>query len=82
MRDYSKASGEGRFKARPAEIAKRSSRNAARAILVKDLGAATMKNKQVEHKDGNALNNNRSNLRPVSPKANNHGRRGGPAKGK
>jgi hypothetical protein len=72
--------GERAFKAKPAEIAKRSSRNEARAILVKKLGADSMKGKQADHIDGNALNNSPSNLRPLSPKVNNVGRFGGVAK--
>lgn len=79
-RDFSKASGEGKFKARPEEIAKRSSRNAARAIMKAEMGAAKIKGKEVEHKDGNPRNNSRSNLKLVTPAANNNGRRGGPAK--
>ena len=54
-RGSSKASGEGRFKARPAEIAKRASRNAARASLKAALGTAAVHGKEVEHKDGNPL---------------------------
>lgn len=64
----------------PERGAERAARNRARLKLVKAHGAAAMKGKQVEHKDGNPLNNSLSNLKPVSPKANNQGRRGGPAK--
>jgi hypothetical protein len=38
-----------------------------------------MKGKQSEHKDGRATNNSPGNLKPVSPKDNNQGARGGPA---
>lgn len=69
--------GERAFQAQPEQIAKRSSRNQARAILVDKLGAAAMKGKQADHVNGNALDNSASNLRPMSPSRNNNGRRGG-----
>jgi hypothetical protein len=66
----------------PERVKERAGRNAARAILVDKLGAAAMKGKEAEHKDGRATNNKPSNLKPVSPKDNNNGRRGGPARRK
>lgn len=65
---------------KPARKAERAARNRARLKLVNANGAVTMKGKQVEHKDGNPLNNSAKNLKPISPTANNNGRRGGPAK--
>jgi len=78
-RDYQRENE--RYKSRPDQIAKRVGRNAARRTLKEELGAAALKGKQVEHKDGNPTNNARSNLKLVSPAANNNGRRGGPARG-
>lgn len=49
--------------------------------MEKKLGAAAIKGKEIDHKDGNPLNNAESNLRAISPKKNNVGRRGGKAKG-
>ena len=65
----------------PKRKQERAARNRARLKLVKQHGAAAMKGKQAEHKDGNALNNSNKNLKPISPTRNNNGRRGGPAKG-
>lgn len=42
---------------------KRSSRNKARRKMVKSVGKRKLKGKDVDHKDGNPLNNSRKNLR-------------------
>jgi hypothetical protein len=39
------------------------SRRKARDIMKKKYGASKIKNKEIDHKDGNPLNNNPSNLR-------------------
>lgn len=53
---------------------KRSSRNKARRKMVKSVGKRTLKGKDVDHKDGNPLNNSRSNLR-VRSKSKNRSRK-------
>ena len=64
-RDYKKEYAD--FHGKPAEIAKRSSRNKA----VRKLGrAGASDGKDVDHKDGNPKNNARSNLRVISKSAN------------
>jgi len=49
---------------------KRSSRNKARQSLIKDGKASVGDGKDVDHKDGNANNNKKSNLKVVSKKSN------------
>ena len=53
---------------------KRSSRNKARRKMVKSVGKRKIKGKDVDHKDGNPLNNSRSNLR-VRSKSKNRSRK-------
>lgn len=53
---------------------KRSSRNKARRKMVKSVGKRTLRGKDVDHKDGNPLNNSRSNLR-VRSKSKNRSRK-------
>jgi len=65
-----KAAQQKRFNARPAEVKKRSMRNAARAALAK-LGLVKKGDgKDVDHKDRNANNNSRGNLRVVEKSEN------------
>ncbi len=78
VRDYAKENRN--YKGKPEQIEKRSSRNQARATLKEALGERKMRGKEVEHIDGNPLNNSRSNLKLVTPSDNNQGRRGGPSK--
>lgn len=59
-----------KYHAQPSEIRKRTSRNRARAIMAKKLGAARIKGKHVDHIDHNPLNNDPSNLRLRDPRAN------------
>lgn len=49
---------------------KRSSRNKARQAMIKDGKAKVGDGKDVDHKDGNANNNKKSNLRITSKKKN------------
>lgn len=68
-----KAAQQKRFNARPAEVKKRSMRNAARAALAK-LGLVKKGDgKDVDHRDRNPNNNSRSNLR-VQNASTNRGR--------
>lgn len=53
---------------------KRSSRNKARRKMVKSVGKSKIKGKDIDHKDGNPLNNSRSNLR-VRSKSKNRSRK-------
>lgn len=53
---------------------KRSSRNKARRKMVKSVGKRTLRGKDIDHKDGNPLNNSRSNLR-VRSKSKNRSRK-------
>jgi HNH endonuclease len=63
----------------PARKDERAARNRARLIVEKAQGKSALRGKEVEHKDGRATNNKASNLKIVTPKDNNQGRRGGPA---
>ena len=60
---------ENKYKKKPEQIKKRSSRNAARRKM-KQLGRECPPGKHVDHKDGNANNNNPSNLHCVSASKN------------
>lgn len=64
----------------PKRKAERAARNRARLKLEK--AGHAMAGKEAEHRDGNAQNNSLSNLKPLSPKKNNVGRRGGSSTGK
>lgn len=52
----------------------RSSRNKARRLVTKSLGTAAVAGKDVDHKDGNPKNNNRTNL-GVKSKSSNRSRK-------
>lgn len=64
-RDYQQ---ENKYKGKPDQLKKRASRNAARAKLKK--AGVDVRGKDVAHKDGNPMNNSRSNLKAVDPKKN------------
>jgi hypothetical protein len=56
----------------------RSDRNKARALVEKQVGAEALKGKEVDHKRGVVTSKPKLNdLRIVSPKENNRGRKGG-----
>lgn len=59
-----------KYQARPEQVAKRVARNAARRLLIKKKGKAALKNKDVDHKDGNPRNNSASNLKIMSKSKN------------
>lgn len=65
-RDYQKE--YQRFHGKPAEIAKRAKRNAARAEMVKSHGKAALAGKDIDHKHAlrNGGGNGKSNLRVSS----------------
>lgn len=56
------------YHSKPEQKKKRASRNAARAALKS--GGVAVKGKDVNHKDGNPLNNKRSNLAATTKTAN------------
>jgi hypothetical protein len=56
------------------QIKRRAKRNAARRLLIKKGVAKKGDNKDVHHKDGNPMNNSRSNLR-IASKSSNRSRR-------
>lgn len=58
------------FHGKPEEIAKRASRNEARAKMVDKHGAAAMKGKDTSHKNNNPLDNRPNNLKPEKPSTN------------
>ena len=64
-RDYKK---EYLYHGKPEQIARRSARNKARRLMAKD--GLVHKGQDVDHKDGNPLNNSRRNLRAMSPSKN------------
>lgn len=53
-----------RYQGKPEQIARRSSRNKARRKMIK--AGVDVRGKDVDHKDRNALNDSRSNLRVQS----------------
>ena len=59
-RDYKKEYAN--YQGKPAQVKKRTSRNAARATLAKGGAVKKGDGKDVHHKDGNPSNNKRSNL--------------------
>lgn len=59
-----------KYQSRPEQVAKRVARNAARRLLIKKKGKAALKNKDVDHKDGNPRNNSASNLKIMSKSKN------------
>ena len=51
------------YHSKPEQRKNRSSRNLARRLMKKKLGAKAVKGKDIDHKDKNPRNNSRSNLR-------------------
>ena len=65
-RDYDKEYAE--YHSKPDQRRNRSNRNKARRKLANN--GYSLKGKDVDHKNGNPMDNSLSNLRPLSPKAN------------
>lgn len=70
-RDYSY---DKKYESSPEQIKKRASRNAARRRVAASRGASAVKGKDVNHKNGNPLDNRASNLN-VESKNKNRGRK-------
>lgn len=66
-RDYSY---DKKYESTPEQIKKRASRNRARRRLMRSRGKSSLKGKDVDHKNGNPLDNRPSNLRVESKKKN------------
>ena len=60
-RDYGREYAS--YHSKPEQRKNRSSRNLARRLMKKKLGAKAVKGKDIDHKDKNPRNNSRSNLR-------------------
>jgi len=60
-RDYGREYAN--YHSKPEQRKNRSSRNLARRLMKKKLGAKAVKGKDIDHKDKNPRNNSRSNLR-------------------
>jgi hypothetical protein len=58
------------YHSRPEQIKKRSSRNKARRLAVKEGKAKKGDGKDIHHRDGNPMNNNRSNLKSMTKSKN------------
>lgn len=58
------------YQARPEQVKKRVARNAARRLMIRKHGKAALKGRDVDHKNGKATDNRRSNLQVISKKAN------------
>jgi len=59
-----------KYQSSPLAIKQRANRNRARALMIKKHGKAALKGKDVDHHDGNPLNNKTANLRITSIKYN------------
>ena len=66
-RDYSY---DKKYESSPEQIRRRASRNTARRRAIASRGKSAMRGKDVDHKNGNPLDNRPSNLRVESAKRN------------
>ena len=67
-RDYKREYAN--YHSKPEQRKNRSSRNLARRLMKKKLGATAISGKDIDHKDRNPRNNSRANLRIMSKSAN------------
>lgn len=66
-RDYSY---DKKYESSPEQVRKRASRNAARRRAIKAHGKAALRGRDIDHKNGNPLDNRPSNLKIMSKKKN------------
>jgi len=55
-----------KYQAQPKQVAKRVARNAARRMMIKKKGKSAVKNKDIDHSDGNPRNNSLTNLKIIT----------------
>ncbi len=65
------------YQSTPQQKKRRAARNRARRAAIKKFGKQALKGKDIDHKDGNPMNNSKGNLRVMNRKKN-RGRNNGP----
>jgi|TARA_R100000084_G_scaffold106363_1_gene64585 hypothetical protein len=65
------------YQSTPQQKKRRAARNRARRAAIKKFGKQALKGKDIDHKDGNPMNNSTGNLRVMNRKKN-RGRNNGP----
>jgi len=55
-----------KYQARPEQVKKRVARNAARRMMIRKHGKNKLKGKDVDHKNGNATDNSKGNLKIIA----------------
>lgn len=58
------------YQARPEQVKKRVARNAARRMMIKTHGKEQLQGKDIDHKNGNATDNSKSNLQVMDKSKN------------
>ncbi|NBO99819.1 MAG: HNH endonuclease [Proteobacteria bacterium] len=68
MRDYAKEYRD--YQGTPTQIRHRARRNLARRMMIRKYGRNRVRNMDIDHKDGNPMNNSYKNLRIMSKSKN------------